>query len=328
MQIIPLLADRDDTFENYTAFQGSGAVSSSNYGQLVFENKTDKTMIVPTNAAFMSKAFGQDHGMMHAGIISKKSTTTFNTAACVQQTQGGHISSADHKMDFLPFSLRETALSKRAQTDFKKLWEDIARFNSSLGIRQPSAHLEYFFDNFSKELNDFVAQFEPVKDQIGAIVLLDGNIVGIERTPNYTYWLTVWEPLIRGCYGALAVEYQKNKTDFSNVKDITKIVTPLNVTKVKSLADLISEYEKAEESQDDKVKKLVRGILDSEVFSDQATEQTVSSSVRKHIQNDHFTGQIVVDGPMCIYTSLITKKNWFKNGAKYASFANKPVFDI
>ena len=231
-------------------------------------------------------------------------------------------------MDFLPFSLRETALSKRAQTDFKKLWEDIARFNSSLGIRQPSAHLEYFFDNFSKELNDFVAQFEPVKDQIGAIVLLDGNIVGIERTPNYTYWLTVWEPLIRGCYGALAVEYQKNKTDFSNVKDITKIVTPLNVTKVKSLADLISEYEKAEESQDDKVKKLVRGILDSEVFSDQATEQTVSSSVRKHIQNDHFTGQIVVDGPMCIYTSLITKKNWFKNGAKYASFANKPVFDI
>ena len=96
MQIIPLLADRDDTFENYTAFQGSGAVSSSNYGQLVFENKTDKTMIVPTNAAFMSKAFGQDHGMMHAGIISKKSTTTFNTAACVQQTQGGHISSADH----------------------------------------------------------------------------------------------------------------------------------------------------------------------------------------------------------------------------------------
>ena len=98
--------------------------------------------------------------------------------------------------------------------------------------------------------------------------------------------------------------------------------------KINSLDNLFSEYEKAEESQDTKVKSLLRGILDTEVFADQSLEQTVSSVTRKHIQNDHFTGQVVSDGPICIYTSLITKKNWFRHGAKYAHFAQKPVFDI
>ena len=74
MQIIPLLAEREDTFENYVAFQGKGAVKNSNYGNLIFENKSDKTMIVPSNAAFLSKTFGQDHGMMHAALIKAKAT--------------------------------------------------------------------------------------------------------------------------------------------------------------------------------------------------------------------------------------------------------------
>ena len=69
--------------------------------------------------------------------------------------------------------------------------------------------MEYFFRPFAKELEEFVAEFEPVAGQVGGIVLFGSNIVGIEVMPTQQHWLAYWQWLIRGCYGAQLLKLRK-----------------------------------------------------------------------------------------------------------------------
>ena len=41
------------------------------------------------------------------------------------------------------------------------------------------------------ELDEFVAEFECVPRQIGAIILVDDQVVGVERAPSHAYWQSV-----------------------------------------------------------------------------------------------------------------------------------------
>ena len=83
-------------------------------------------------------------------------------------------------------------------------------FNQEMGV--PAAgHLEFFLKQFRKELDEFVAEFECVPRQIGAIILVDDQVVGIERAPSHAYWQSVWPCLIRECYGSLAIRVAQLK---------------------------------------------------------------------------------------------------------------------
>jgi hypothetical protein len=48
-----------------------------------------------------------------------------------------------------------------------------------------------------------------VAGQVSAVVLADGRVLGVERTPTAAYWETLWAPLLRGCYGAEMVRRQQ-----------------------------------------------------------------------------------------------------------------------
>src|SRR5262249_43537348 len=113
---------------------------------------------------------------------------------------------AKHELMILPAALRAKALSVRKVRDFRKLWESIQAFNKGFGIDQYGGHLEFFVRTFQKELDQFVAEFEVVPRQVGAIVLVGGEVAGVERTPSATFWRAVWGPLIRVCYGSLAIQ--------------------------------------------------------------------------------------------------------------------------
>src|SRR5262249_44520767 len=118
---------------------------------------------------------------------------------------------AKHEMLILPASLRTTALSIRHVRDFRKLWESIQEFNKGFGIVQLGGHLESFLKAFQRELDEFVAEFEVVPRQIGAIVLVGGEIAGVERAPSAAFWKAVWNPLIRVCYGSLAIKVARER---------------------------------------------------------------------------------------------------------------------
>ena len=179
MQVIPLVSElSDDRF--VSPVEGEAEVFTTSYGTLGFRNPGDCVLIVPCHAGYVVKQAAQDHAMAHAGVVQSAGERSFNTAMCVQASQGGLIQRGSYRMLILPYALRERALEVRTETRFNKLWDAIAQFNQEMGV-QAHGHLDFFLKHFEKELDEFVAEFECVPRQIGAIILVDDQVVGVER---------------------------------------------------------------------------------------------------------------------------------------------------
>jgi hypothetical protein len=202
MQVLPLLAG-----DAPTADLGDPAelvISTGDYGTLVFRNERPGLALVPCHLAVMVSQAAQDHAMPRATLVAAGDELRYRSAMCIQETQSGLIRSGRHRLAVLPPALREAASDMPAEPGYNRLWPAVSRFNNSAQVTG-SANLVRFMKHFATELDQFVAEFEPVDDQVGAVVLLDGEVVGIERAPSTSYWAGLWEPLIRFCYGAEAV---------------------------------------------------------------------------------------------------------------------------
>ena len=203
MTVIPLVGPaRGDVAEpSNLQFQ-----QTSSYGTMVFENKdTSREAIVPSN--YMVRGRGaQDHAMAGAGIVMKGQTQRFENACCVEESQGGLLRGAED-VDVLPAALRKALLDPtiRSRKKYDKLWTKIGGWLRGLNLRHGGrAHIRDFYDEpqIKDALENFAAAFEPVENQIGAVILFAGVPVGIEIMPTSQHWESYWEYLIRGCYGA------------------------------------------------------------------------------------------------------------------------------
>jgi len=304
MQMIPLISEISD--DSFVSPNQSAKVSTSNYGTLVFKNETKDTMIIPPQAGYVVKQSAQDHALPHVGVVEGKKTTSFNDAMCIQQSQGGSISSGEHNMLILPFPLREKAHKIRNNRGFDRLWRDISTLNNRAGIKSGSgaAHLEYFLDSFKEQLDRFVAEFEPVDKQVGAIILINGRVVGVERTPSYTYWTSIWAALIRECYGSLAII---EANDYNNKVPPTRV--PLR--KATSVSDLKDALKEASDEEYARVKKIVNDIADIDMG--QKVDNTVGDVDIEELSSKRFIGQIVRKGDTVVYASLVATKEWRDN---------------
>jgi hypothetical protein len=199
MQVIPLLGD-DDAFLAPPAVE----VGTRTYGTVELRNHADRPTLVPHGAGWVVPQKAQDHALAGGVIVGAAEHKVVTTAMCIQSGQPGTIEVERHRLTMLPAELRVKALATRAVESYSRLWQDIAAFNATFGIGAIS-HLEHFLRHFSRELGAFVAEFEVVPRQVGAVVLVAGAIVGVERAPSSAYWQLVWEPLVRGCYGSVAL---------------------------------------------------------------------------------------------------------------------------
>ncbi len=316
MQVIPLtLTDPNLAEERLVspavapeADQGStSSFSTTSYGSMRFKNETDRILLVPLHAGYMVKQAAQDHAMSSAGLVGKKKTKTWKNAMCIQSSQGGYISEGDYRMLILPYALREHAMEIREGEEYGKLWPAIAEFNQKMGVGG-SSHLEFFLKQYEKELDQFVAEFEILPNQCGAIILVGGYVVGFERSPSPEYWTTIWEPLIRECYGSLAIFIRKK---FPDGAPDPKTRVPINMNGIDTLDDLEQALDKAEEAQEEIARDTIRKLLDDPF--DVEKEQTEGDFDIVTVGNDQFTGQIVRAGEQISYASLFTTKKWAKN---------------
>lgn len=314
MQVIPLLSDFNDT--RFASTQ-EVKVSTAGYGNMVFENTSNKPLIVPCHAGYVVKQAAQDHAMSHSAILKGFQSKTFETAMCIQQTQGGYISPDKHKLLVLPYSLREKALSVRNLKNYSKLWDDINNFNVKLGASS-GGMLVNFLKKFEKELDHFVAEFEIVPKQVGAIILIDGEVVGIEKTPSYEYWTSIWNALIRECYGSRALEVAKSYQG----RELPAFKSSLGAENINTLQDLEEAIKKAKQKQEDIAHKKVRELVDNTFAVE--TEEKLEGFEVNTIENIQFVGQVIRDHDKVCYISLVTSQNWVKNQAWYKA----PAFSI
>lgn len=301
MQVIPLIGDStDDRF--VSPMEGKARISTENYGTLDFDNRSEGVLIVPCHAGYVVKQAAQDHAMSHAGLVEGGKRRAFDTAMCIQQIQCGFIRHGSYRMLILPFALREPALKRRKQREFDKLWSAINAFNTTLGV-QGGGHLEYFLKRFRKELNQFVAEFECVRHQLGAIILVDDQVVGIERAPNHAYWQSVWPCLIRECYGSLALQTARAKGETPPLPS-TRVPLPETIGSLDELADAVAEVAAEEERR---AKSLVRELL-KESFATEVDDE-IGGLKLETLSHPRFVGQVVRDGKRVVYASVLAKKN-------------------
>lgn len=302
MQVIPLVSDlSDDRF--VSPVDAEAEVFTTRYGTLGFRNPSDCLLIVPCHAGYVVKQAAQDHAMAHAGLVPSSTERSYDTAMCIQQSQGGFIERGTYRMLILPYALREQALELRKEQSFNKLWEAISAFNGELGLPQ-AGHLEFFLQRFRQELDEFVAEFECVPGQIGAVVLVDDQVVGVERAPSHAYWRSVWPCLIRECYGSLAIRLAQLRE-----AQPTAPAWRTPVPEVSSLDELESVIAEIANREDERAKATVRELLAEPLTLSQ--DEAMAGLSIETVQSDRFTGQVIRDGERIVYASLPTSRRYF-----------------
>jgi len=175
----------------------------SSYDTLVMATRSPHVTIVPQGLVYITKERAQDRTIPSAHLVKSQKTCH---AFCVQSAQSGLMQrerTEQRQLHLLPAGLRLAALHKRKQEGFNAIWDDLAAFNQKLNV--PGNFLVSFFQQYQKQLAEFVAEFEPVPFQRGAAIAINNEVVGIEIMPNNSALLALWEPLIRDCYGAEAL---------------------------------------------------------------------------------------------------------------------------
>ena len=298
MQIIPLVSDI--TNDKFVSPDQSANVSTTGYGTLTFKNKMADTLIVPAQTAYIVKGSVQDHALPHAGLVGGKKTKSFGTAMCVEDTQPGLIKEGDYKMVILPYPLREQAHKDRKGGQYSRLWTHIRKLNTRAGSKGSVGHLQTFLKSFSTQLDKFIAEFEPVQNQVGAIILINGRVIGVERSPNYEFWLSIWSSIIRECYGSQAIIEAKENPQVPK--------TRVAMRKATSVADLKVALKEAVDEEYDKVKKIVDsiGIVN---LGEEIDEQEKDYKIEA-LDHKRFVGQIIRDKEEIVYVSLVATQEW------------------
>lgn len=294
MQVIPLTGEELAEFGSPEQVK----VSSPQYGTMVFDNYAQpQPTIVPHGAAYIVKEAAQDHAVPHVVIIAKGQRVTVPTAMCIQASQGGHFANVQQSLSLLPATLRASALRMRREQGYSRLWDKISAYTAESGAPHARAHLVAYLQEFARQLDEFVAEFEPVDGQLGAIVLINGRVVGVERVPSYVYWRAYWRPLIRECYGSLAMTVaKKEQPSFPETR------RPLAGT-FTSPQDVLAALDAIEAAEAEATRSVVRSVL-SEPLTMAQDENGGRFSVYG-LSSPLFVGQAVYEGAQAVYASCV-----------------------
>lgn len=285
MEVIPILDDggADDTFA-----PPDFGVSNHNYGEVDVTNESqDRPTILPTGTGWVTQQRAQDHAVPSAKLIKPGESKHINTAMCIEETQGGYIQGAK---DFLvlPASLRAKALSTRNDVGYSRLWDAIGTFNNDLGVSRGGGHLVRFLKEYETQLDEFVAEFELVPDQLGAVILIGGKVVGVERAPNVPFWERLWVPLVRVCYGSLAIKAGRMLGDTPSATR-----TMLNV-KEKSLAGIRLALRDATAKAEGLIEAAFNEVRSTPLLYAGAAEGKLDGAELFTVANTRLAGQIVL----------------------------------
>lgn len=311
MQIIPLLSDA--SFDEFAPLSGIGldravgeevessltyTTRSATYGTLVFKNLTERPLIVPRDAGFITKKAAQDHATPEVIIAQPGQQVEFPRAACIQRSQGGYIEEGDHRLIILPFPLREQNYNLRKKAVYDKLWPTITSMNRYMQAPGTGGHLEVFMNHYRKQLDQFVAEFEPVENQVGAIVIVNGKVAGIERVPSYQYWLDMWETIIRDCYGSLSLYLERSEPPE------TRTTLEGDFGDIQELYDAVVA---AQQEEDEKARNVVRSLA-SEPLVIEDTNEVYGLAIQS-FKSEQYVGQVVRQGARVIYASMTATMN-------------------
>ena len=320
MTVIPITSDTE--FTNVADLNDVKLKRDVTYNTLEFSNQSGQVGIVLQGWTIIEpNQKAQDRTVPHAQLIRAANSKAV-PANCVQRTQGELFDVGKLNQDkfmVLPPSLRGIALRKSSYTSSNvgDLWEDLGRWIT--GVDCNTNGLQIFYSQFEDKLEQFVAQFEPVEKQLGAIVLINGQIVAIDILPKYSNWKQCWRALIRDSYGAEAVRMATNEGSHD-------MSPKFDTTKINSIDDLINVYETAKSSFYNEIQRLVGESIQLSLLYKEL--ERMSELTMLKFENEQFVGQGVLHGSNhFIYLSLLSTKGKSVQTTRFSSLRREPYTD-
>jgi len=316
MTVIPIISDTE--FTNVASQNEVTLKSDPEYGRLTFQNVAGEIGIAPQGWTMINDQPAQDRTIPFAHLIKVKGQKTI-PANCVQPSQGGHfdVRKLDHdSFMILAPSLRKLAYDKNGSykdgNDYSPLWDGLEKWVSKSGVNG----LQKFYSQYEDKLNEFVAQFEPVKNQLGAIVLINDRIVAIDILPKYENWNQSWRAFIRDSYGAEAVRVIENGN--------AEVHTPLlKMEDVETLEDLEAEYVKTKDEFVNSLRTKV-GTM-AHIAINRTKQEQIDELAMTKLDGGGFKGQAVYHGGNhVVYMSLVTDSAQAKGRTSFKSLRNDP----
>jgi hypothetical protein len=269
----------------------------SAYDQLTMGSNADQVTIVPNGYTLVTKESAQDRAVRSKELLAAKSSRTLS-AFCVQSSQGGFMGGHDtdkQKVRMLPATIKKAAYTHRNAQGYDGLWNSLATYNSSMGIG--GNFLKSFFDKFKQQMDEFIAEFELVPHQRGAIILINDEPIGVEIAPNPMAFSAQWELLIRDCYGSEAIARQK---------EVEKVDETAVFADSATLEELSANLDKFEEKEWTYVEKLVNTVLSQNESSSQ--RQLLGGLAVVDIETEDYVGQAVRQGDKIIDLTLLSQE--------------------
>jgi hypothetical protein len=231
MTVIPLICTETE-FRGIGGAENVALAKDTDYNSLHLEPIEQKLTIVPNGFTYLTKESAQDRTVPRTQVLT---TTSEVQAYCVQSRQHGNMQAknADQReVRLLPLAIKHHAFSiAPTSRQCGGLWGKLGAYNDRLGVQ--GDYLVSLFTQYQAQLEAFVAHFEPLPAQRGAIVLINGRVAGIDIFPSHAAYLGIWEKLIRDSYGTEAI-YAKSEFRVSQLfpleeptklEDLTRVVS-------------------------------------------------------------------------------------------------------
>lgn len=305
MQLVCLTMDEEFSVNRFANPLSALVDTSRSYGNLTIHNTSDQPIIIPPQSAYMTSYPAQDHATAKAIYVPARGRVDADDSRCVESSQPGTIdTNKPIKRKILPFQLREYSFTKVNLKGYNQLWENIEQFNRSVKVKGGS-HIKYYFNQYDKQINEFIAHFERPTKTIGTIVLLDGEIVAIDKFPSFEYAEQIWDVLIRDCYGALVIASQIKGLKGDSL--FTKTLAEMRRKDGESEANfLIRTLEATKAKLTGNVMDRLQDCLTLE-FKQKADDNSSMKCNSRILENEGYIGQALSESNFHLLVSIVKK---------------------
>lgn len=266
------------------------------YGNMELSNPSESGIaIAPLHMGYIQDK-AQNHALCRSAFIAAGQKLMFEDACCVQASQGGYLEGREQWFFILPLPLREKALALRGQEGYNKLWDDISQLNQQFGLPN-RGHLEEILSKKRAFLTQYQSRLELLPQQTGALFFIKDKLAGVEIAPSVAYFQELWMPLICFCYGAAAMQEEK---DFE--------VKPLIDFIASNLKELREQLQQSRLQRQEQVRNWL-AETPVEQFEVQEEERFLELRLQTVIGNN-FAGQFVEEEGRLVYASMFAKPSY------------------
>lgn len=298
--VIPLL-EKTKNVSPFIPFEEIKFLGTRDYGEMVFKEHPEKPTLVPSGFSIVTKAEAQDHGIVELSIIPAGDGKVIIPSYCIEETQGGYIREHDEfVVNVLPKNVRyETLLNrvkhpkKRERISFSGLWSSIRKFQQGLTGDKTYAHYTYFLEEYKDRLDKFVAAFESVDKQRGAIVVVKNKIAGVEVSPTTEDWEFSFRRVLRDAYGTSLIAQQQRGDKIDHIRFNYKGST-------------LSEIRSKMQQSDKDLQELAVDKLKVIETSKQVLDEELGYI--KIITNNQMVGELIVQDGSIHYASIFSER--------------------